>query len=102
MYSEERLFRIIDALDAVARETGKTIPQVALNWLLQRPTVASIIIGARNEQQLTENLGAIGWSLTAAQVASLDDASETPPPYPTWHQRDFPMLNERDWTRRPR
>jgi aryl-alcohol dehydrogenase-like predicted oxidoreductase len=102
IFDDERLFKIVDALDAVARETGKTIPQIALNWLLQRPTVATIIIGARNEQQLTENLGAIGWSLTPAQIAVLDDASDVPPAYPVWHQRDFPMLNERDWTRRTR
>jgi aryl-alcohol dehydrogenase-like predicted oxidoreductase len=93
-YDDERLFRIVDALDAISRETGKTIPQVALNWLLQRPTVASIIIGARNEQQLADNLGAIGWNLTAAQVAALDAASDVSPAYPAWHQRGFPMLNE--------
>ncbi len=93
-YDDERLFRIIDALDAIARETGKTIPQVALNWLLQRPTVASIIIGARNEQQLVDNLGAIGWALTPAQVAALDAASDVSPAYPVWHQRGFPTLNE--------
>jgi aryl-alcohol dehydrogenase-like predicted oxidoreductase len=101
-YEDERLFRIVDALDAVARETGKTIPQIALNWLLQRPTVASIIIGARNEQQLTENLGAFGWNLTPAQIAALDEASDVLPAYPVWHQRDFAMLNEGDWTRRAR
>jgi aryl-alcohol dehydrogenase-like predicted oxidoreductase len=93
-YEEERLFRIVDALDAVGKETGKTIPQVALNWLLQRPTVSTIIIGARNEQQLVENLGAAGWSLTPAQVATLDAASDVTPAYPVWHQRGFPMLNE--------
>ena len=94
-YDEERLYRIVDALDAVAQETGKTIPQVALNWLLRRPTVATAIIGARNEAQLLENLGAVGWALTPAQVAALDAASEVLPPYPVWHQRNFPMLNER-------
>src|SRR5204862_3402318 len=72
---EERLFQVVDALDAVAAETGKTVPQVALNWLLQRPTVASVIIGARNEEQLRQNLGAVGWSLTAYQVARLDAAT---------------------------
>lgn len=94
-FEEERLFRIVDALDEVAKETGKSIPQIALNWLLQRPTVASIIIGARNEEQLVENLGAIGWTLTADQIAKLDAASDVPPSYPVWHQRGFPMLNER-------
>jgi aryl-alcohol dehydrogenase-like predicted oxidoreductase len=98
-YDQEHLFRIIDALDAVARETGKTLPQIALNWLLQRPTVSTIIIGARNEQQLTENLAAIGWKLTPAQIATLDAASDVSPAYPIWHQRDFPMLNEQGGTR---
>jgi len=79
---QERLYRVIDALDDAAEETGKTIPQIALNWLLQRPTVATILIGARNEEQLRENLGAIGWNLTGDQVARLDAASAITPPYP--------------------
>ena len=90
---EEHLFRVIDALDAVAAETGKTVPQVALNWLLQRPTISSLIIGARNEEQLRQNLGAAGWSLTAEQVAALDAASAVPLPYPYWHQRQFTERN---------
>ncbi len=94
-YEEERLFRIVDALDAVAAEAGKTVPQVALNWLLRRPTVASVIVGARNEEQLVQNIGAVGWALTPAQVATLDAASDVPPAYPVWHQCGFPMLNER-------
>ena len=94
-FEEERLFRIVDALDAVALETGRTVPQVALNWLLRRPTVSTIIVGARNEEQLAQNIGAVGWQLTAEQVAALDAASEVTPAYPVWHQRDFPMLNER-------
>jgi aryl-alcohol dehydrogenase-like predicted oxidoreductase len=93
-FTEERLFRIIDALDAVAAVTGKTIPQVALNWLLQKPTIATVLIGARTETQLVENFGAIGWSLTADQIAALDAASEAPAAYPVWHQQAFPMLNE--------
>ena len=83
------LFNVVDALDAVAAETGKTVPQVALNWLLQRPTVATVIIGARNEAQLRENLGAVGWSLTTAQVARLDQASDIQKIYPYWHQAGF-------------
>ena len=79
---EERLYRVVDALDAVAAETGRTVPQVALNWLLQRPTVSSVLIGARNEAQLRDNLGAIGWTLDAAQIARLDGASAVVPPYP--------------------
>jgi len=79
---EERLYRIIEAMDEVAEETGKTIPQIALNWLLQRPTVSSVLIGARNEEQLRQNLGAVGWNLSSEQVAKLDAASAITPPYP--------------------
>jgi len=86
---DELLFKVVDALDEVAKETGKSIPQVALNWVLQRPTVATVIIGARNEQQLRDNLGAIGWTLSAAQIGKLDAASEKTAAYPYWHQRQF-------------
>jgi aryl-alcohol dehydrogenase-like predicted oxidoreductase len=79
---EERLYRVVDAMDQVAEETGKTLPQIALNWLLQRPTVASVLIGARDEDQLKQNLGALGWQLTTEQVARLDAASAVTPPYP--------------------
>jgi aryl-alcohol dehydrogenase-like predicted oxidoreductase len=95
-FEAERLFRIIEALDAVAAETRKTIPQIALNWLLQRSTVATVIIGARNEEQLTQNIGAVGWALTSEQMAMLDAASEIPAAYPVWHQRGFPQLNEHE------
>ena len=87
--ADEFLYSVVDALDLVAAETGKTVPQVALNWLLQRPTVSSIILGARNEQQLKQNLGAVGWNLTKAQVETLDKASEQLAVYPYWHQRKF-------------
>ena len=89
---DEHLFKVVDALDAVARDTGKTVAQVALNWLLQRPTVSSVIVGARNEEQLLQNLGAVGWNLTASQIAQLDAASEVRAPYPTWHQDGFSGL----------
>lgn len=89
----EHLYQVVDALDTVAAETGKTVPQVALNWLLQRPTVANIVIGARNEEQLQQNLGALGWSLTPPQVAALDAASRRPPAYPYWHQTGFDERN---------
>jgi aryl-alcohol dehydrogenase-like predicted oxidoreductase len=79
---DERLYRIVDALDAIATETGKSIPQIALNWLLQRPTVSTVLIGARNEQQLRQNLDAVGWNLSKEQVAKLDVASAVTPPYP--------------------
>ena len=90
---DEYLFQVVDALEAVAKETGKSVPQVALNWLLQRPTVATIVIGARNEQQLRDNLGATGWNLTPAQVAALDAASARPRIYPYWHQAQFAERN---------
>jgi aryl-alcohol dehydrogenase-like predicted oxidoreductase len=90
---EDYLYKVVDALDGVAAETGKTVPQVALNWLLQRPTVSSVIIGARNEEQLRQNLGAVGWNLTPEQVAKLDAASWREPAYPYWHQRGFAERN---------
>ncbi|MBU9174258.1 aldo/keto reductase [Burkholderia gladioli] len=90
---DEYLYRVVDALDEIAAETGKTIPQIALNWLLQRPTVATVLIGARNEEQLRQNLGAVGWSLTPEQVARLDEASRVRPVYPYWHQEGFSERN---------
>lgn len=89
---DERLFNVVDVLYELAEETGKTIPQIVLNWVLHRPTVTSIIIGARNEEQLLQNFGAIGWKLTPSQVEKLDKISEMRPVYPYWHQRLFPML----------
>jgi aryl-alcohol dehydrogenase-like predicted oxidoreductase len=89
----EYLYRVVDALDEVARETGKTVPQVALNWMLDRPSVATVIIGARNETQLRQNLDSVGWNLTPAQVAKLDAASARTPVYPYWHQRGFTERN---------
>lgn len=85
----EYLYKVVDALDEVAKETGKTVPQIALNWLLQRPTISTVIMGARNEEQLRQNLGAEGWNLSAEQVAKLDAASDVTPTYPYWHQRQF-------------
>jgi len=90
---DEYLFKVVDALDAVAAETGKTVPQIAINWLLQRPTVSSVIIGARNEEQLRQNIGATGWTLTPEQVARLDAASAVTPIYPYWHQVQFAERN---------
>jgi aryl-alcohol dehydrogenase-like predicted oxidoreductase len=90
---DEYLHTVVDALDAVAAETGKTVAQIALNWLLQRPTVSSVILGARNEEQLRQNLGAEGWKLTKAQVAALDKASHVTAVYPYWHQHNFHERN---------
>jgi aryl-alcohol dehydrogenase-like predicted oxidoreductase len=92
---EEHLYKVVDALDAIARETGKSIPQIALNWLLRRPTVSSLIIGARNEEQLRQNLGSVGWNLSPEQIAVLDAASDQPYAYPYWHQRQFEERNPR-------
>jgi aryl-alcohol dehydrogenase-like predicted oxidoreductase len=86
---DEYLFRVMDAIDDVAKETGKSVPQIALNWLLQRPTVANVIVGARNEEQLKQNLGSVGWRLTQAQIAKLDAASARTKTYPYWHQEEF-------------
>jgi aryl-alcohol dehydrogenase-like predicted oxidoreductase len=90
---DEYLYRVVDALDAVAQETGKSVPQIALNWLLQRPSVSTVIIGARDEAQLRANLGAVGWNLTAEQMAKLDAASARPKTYPYWHQEQFAERN---------
>jgi aryl-alcohol dehydrogenase-like predicted oxidoreductase len=90
---DEYLFRVLDAIDEVAEETGKTVPQIALNWLLQRPTVSTVLIGARDEEQLRQNLGAVGWNLTAEQMAKLDAASAVRPVYPYWHQEGFAERN---------
>ncbi|MGI8334413.1 aldo/keto reductase [Actinomadura scrupuli] len=93
---DEQLFRVVDALDEIAEETGRTIPQIAINWLLRRPTVSSVIIGARNEEQLRQNLGAVGWSLTPDQVTRLDAASGRTAPYPYFpyqRQEGFARLN---------
>jgi aryl-alcohol dehydrogenase-like predicted oxidoreductase len=69
------------------------VPQIALNWLLHRPSVATVIIGARNEDQLRQNLGAVGWDLTSAQIKKLDAASATALAYPYWHQSGFSERN---------
>lgn len=93
---EEKLYDIVDVLDAIAQETGKTVPQIAINWLLRRPSVSSVIIGARNEEQLRQNLGAVGWSLSADEVARLDAASATTAPYPYFpyfRQEGFARIN---------
>ena len=90
---DEYLYKVVDALDQISRETGKTVPQIALNWLLQRPTVANVIVGARNEEQLRQNLAAVGWNLTAEQVERLNAASYRVPIYPYWHQVQFVERN---------
>ncbi len=90
---DEYLYKVVDALDAIANETGKTVTQVALNWLLQRPSISTVIFGARNEEQLRQNLGAVGWNLTAEQVAKLDAASDVTAVYPYWHQHQFAERN---------
>ncbi|MBN8591827.1 MAG: aldo/keto reductase [Anaerolineae bacterium] len=91
--SDEWLYSVVDVLDAISQETGKTVSQVSLNWLLQRPTISSVIIGARTEAQLLDNLGAVGWNLTPEQVARLDAVSELDTIYPYWHQRGFQERN---------
>ena len=87
--TDEYLYKVVDALEAVAKDTRKTVPQVALNWLVQQPSISTVIFGARNEEQLRQNLGAVGWNLSPEQVAKLDAASDVTPVYPYWHQRNF-------------
>jgi aryl-alcohol dehydrogenase-like predicted oxidoreductase len=87
--SDEHLYKVVDVLDEVAKQTGKSVPQVALNWVVQRPSISTVIFGARNEEQLRQNLGSVGWNLSSEQIAKLDAASEVTPVYPYWHQRQF-------------
>ena len=91
--ADEYLYAVVDVIDEIAKETGKSVPQIALNWLLQRPTVSTLIIGARNEKQLRDNLGAVGWTLTADQIKRLDAVSAVPSIYPYFHQKGFPERN---------
>ncbi len=91
--ADEHLYKVMDALDEVAQQTGKTVPQIAINWLSQRPTVASVIVGARTEEQLRQNIGAVGWKLSSEQIAKLDEASAVTLAYPYWHQRGFAKRN---------
>jgi aryl-alcohol dehydrogenase-like predicted oxidoreductase len=86
---DEYLFKVVDALVEVAKETGKSVTEVALNWLVQRPSISTVIFGARNEEQLQQNLGAVGWNLSSEHIAKLDAASDGTPVYPYWHQRQF-------------
>jgi len=91
--AEEYMYKVVDAIDEIAKETGKSVPQIALNWLLQRPTVSTVIVGARNEEQLRQNLDAAGWNLTTEQVGRLDAASKVARAYPYWHQAQFAERN---------
>lgn len=84
---DERLYRVVDVLEDIAAETHRTVPQIAINWLLQRPTEATVVTGARNESQLRQNLGAVGWNLTQEQITRLEEVSAVTPPYPYYPYR---------------
>ena len=90
---DDYLYTVVDALDDVAKETGKTVSQIAINWLLQRPTVSSVIMGARNEVQLRQIIESASWKLQPEQVAKLDRASKRTRIYPYWHQSLFAERN---------
>jgi len=90
---DELLFNVVDVLDEIAQQRGKSIAQVALNWVLGRPSVANVVIGARNEEQLKQNLGAVGWQLSPEEIQRLDAASHREPVYPYWHQKGFDSRN---------
>ena len=81
---DEYLYTVVDALERIANETGKTISQVAINWLVQQDTVSNIVIGARNEQQLIENLDSVGWSLSDEHLAALNTITAPTLIYPHW------------------
>jgi aryl-alcohol dehydrogenase-like predicted oxidoreductase len=86
---QERLFNIVDVMTGIATRRGVSVAQVALNWVAAKPSVATVIIGARTEEQLRDNLAAASWSLAAEEVAALDQVSAVPLPYPYWHQQKF-------------
>ncbi|MBP2542997.1 aldo/keto reductase [Acinetobacter guillouiae] len=80
--NEEYLYQVIDALKQIALETGYSIPQIALKWLLTRPTISTVLIGARNQQQLQDNLIAKDLVLTDSQLQRLNQVSAVHPAYP--------------------
>lgn len=88
----DHLYNVVDALAEVSEEVGRSITQVALNWVMHRPTIASVVVGARTEEQLVHNFGALEFKLSAAQVQKLDSASDQKPIYPYWHQKQSPNL----------
>lgn len=90
---EAFLYRVTDALEQVAAATGKTVAQIALNWLLGRPSVSSVLVGARNEAQLEQNLGSVGWKLSDEHIFLLDEASRKTPVSPYFHQTRFVERN---------
>ena len=85
----DRVYRIVDVLIDTARERGVSPSQVALNWLLNKPGVDTVILGARNEEQLRDNLAAAQWRLDEQEMERLDEVSALPEPYPGWHQHKF-------------
>ena len=86
---EQKVYAILDVIEDIARARGVTVPQVALNWVLRRPAVSSVLIGAKNEQQLRDNLAAATWELSAEEMTRLNEVSAIPFSYPYWHQRRF-------------
>ncbi len=87
------VYDVVDVLDEVAAETGKTIGQIALRWVVQRPSVSTVIFGARTEKQLRENLDVVNWELSDAQMAKLSAAGAKTKTYPYWHQDGFAERN---------
>ncbi|MGV3508022.1 MAG: aldo/keto reductase [Sphingobacteriaceae bacterium] len=82
--NDELIFNVVDVLEQIAEENNKSIPQVAINWLLQNPTVSNVVIGARNEKQLIDNLEAADWTLSRKDVEELNQISKQPLIYPHW------------------
>src|SRR3954452_24017629 len=86
VYDEDALYDLIDALVEVGEAHGVSAAQVTLAWLLGRPGVTSVIVGARTEAQLQDNLAAARLELSAEQAARIEQVSRPPLPYPLWHQ----------------
>ncbi|MDI3420595.1 aldo/keto reductase [Streptomyces luteolus] len=83
----EQAYDVVEVLDGIARERGVSIAQVALNWVLSKPAVTSVVFGASRPGQLQDNLGTVEWEITAEERERLDAASDRPAPYPYWHMR---------------
>ena len=85
----ERVYRIVDVLVEIGRVRGVSPAQVALNWVLNKPSVDTVILGARDEKQLLDNLAAAAWHMSDEEMSRLDEVSALPEPYPMWHQHKF-------------
>jgi aryl-alcohol dehydrogenase-like predicted oxidoreductase len=100
VYDEDKLYDTIEELVAIGEELGVSAAQLALAYTMAKPAVTSVIVGARTEEQLADNLAAADLKLSAADVERLDKVSAQPLPYPLWHQtrNASERFSPADWT----